>query len=82
MTDQLELATPRCRHCHGTGQVRDGGFRKPCLYCGGTGEQPTPQQPAHEPRRSSQLSDLPPGEWEDIFVCEIDESAGLKNEAA
>lgn len=36
-------------------------------------------EPVARPRRS-QISELPGETWEDIFVCEIDESAGLRDD--
>jgi hypothetical protein len=42
----------------------------------------TPDPEPDDPKPCSQLAELPGRDFEDIFVCHIDESAGLKKDAA
>jgi molecular chaperone DnaJ len=47
---QLHVAPSSCAHCHGSGAVKSARghmvFSKPCLHCGGTGQQRQTRCPA------------------------------------
>ena len=69
-TGQLHVTPAACAHCRGTGAVKSARghmvFSKPCLQCGGTGQQRQPRCPAcggdqYQMRTESLTINVPPG---------------------
>ena len=67
---QLHVTPSSCAHCHGSGAVKSARghmvFSKPCLHCGGTGQQRQTRCPAcggdqYQMRTESMTIGVPPG---------------------
>jgi molecular chaperone DnaJ len=67
---QLHTTPASCAHCHGSGAVKTARghmvFSKPCVYCGGTGQQRQTRCPAcggdqYQMRTESVTIGVPPG---------------------